>query len=376
MKTYGQRARRGAAAVETALCMLVIIPVFMYALFVDDLLRHTLDSQETALSTIWDYAVQDYPTKPKNPPPEGGAEEPFYGFNGAQYYARLQYCDHESGLDSFGPGKGPECENDEGHHAEVTAHACWLNPGAQQVQCTLNQADPNGGGGGGPAGAYNVTLHQAYMDDFGKGGVIRCSARLGVQNYLLPRTFLQDFSQVNLARQTKNKSDGIHSNAQGGDLQDDPRGLAGDVYLLPWERIAIVTDTWALTKEARYAPGTEDSDQENLYARVSQIYKSGDNPAYEQMSSAAEAFVNEATQEVLSSDIRLDDMPPGDDPREASLSIVPFPSSGGPTQTMNQNGGSATYFNSEWRDWDRNNNEKTHNARGNNYLGCAQAERC
>ncbi|NTX57583.1 hypothetical protein HR086_40425, partial [Myxococcus sp. CA039A] len=61
MRTSRHRAARGAAAVETALCMLVIIPVFMYALFLDDLLRHTLDSQETALSTVWDYAVQDYP---------------------------------------------------------------------------------------------------------------------------------------------------------------------------------------------------------------------------------------------------------------------------------------------------------------------------
>ncbi|WP_371745739.1 hypothetical protein [Myxococcus sp. CA033] len=374
MRTSRHRAARGAAAVETALCMLVIIPVFMYALFLDDLLRHTLDSQETALSTVWDYAVQDYPTPPKDPPESG--PEPFNGFTGAQYFARLMYCDHESGLDSFGPGKGPECENDEGHHAEVSAHACWLNPGAQQVQCTLNQADPNGGGGGGPAGAYNVDLHQSYMDQFGKGGVIRCSARLGVQNYLLPKSFLQDFSQVGLARQTKKRSDGIHGNATGGDLQDDPRGLEGDVYLLPWERIAIVTDTWALTKAANQGPGTTNGEEDNLYVRLAQVYKNQDNAGYTQMSSAAEALVSQATQEVLNSAIRLDSMPPGDDPREPSLSIKPFPSSGGPVQTLDQNGGSASYFNSEWKDWDKDNNEATHDARGNNYLGCAQAESC
>lgn len=355
--------------------MLVIIPVFMYALFLDDLLRHALDGQETALSTAWDYAVQDYPTPPKDPP-EGGPE-PFNGFTGAQYYARVMFCDHESGLDSFGPGKGPECENDEGHHQELSAHACWLNPGAQQVQCTLNQPDPNAGGGGGPVGAYNVSLHQSYMDQFGKGGLIRCSARLGVQNYLLPKSFLQDFSKVGLARQTMRRADGIHNNAQGsGDLQDDPRGLEGNVYLLPWERIAIVTDTWALTKEAKLERGTKDGDAENLYVRVAQVYKNQDNSGYSQMTSAAEAFVNETTQEVLSPDVALDKMDPGDDPREPSLSIVPFPESGGPQQEVEQYGSNASYFNSEWRDWDADNNEATHNARGNNYLGCSSSEGC
>ncbi|QSQ10830.1 hypothetical protein JY572_20585 [Myxococcus landrumensis] len=370
MRTSRHRAQRGAAAVETALCMLVIIPVFMYALFLDDLLRHALDGQETALSTAWDFTVQNYPKK-------ASGSEPFDGFSGVQQFAQQMFCDHESGIDSFGPGKGPECENDEGHHQELSAHACWLNPGAQQVQCTLNQADPNAGGGGGPVGAYNVTLHQSYMDQFSKGGIIRCSARLGVQNYLLPKSFLQDFSQVGLARQTMRRGDGIHNNAQGsGDLQDDPRGLEGNVYLLPWERIAIVTDTWALTKEQKLERGKKDSDEENLYVRVAQVYKNQDNQGYSQMTSPAEAFVNEATQEVLSPDVALDQMDPGDDPREPSLSIVPFPESGGPQQEVEQYGSSASYFNSEWRDWDADNNEATHNARGNNYLGCSSPESC
>ncbi|MCP3104575.1 hypothetical protein LZ198_37505 [Myxococcus sp. K15C18031901] len=374
-----RRNTRGAAAVETALCMIVFIPVFLYALFLDDLLRHAMDSQETALSTVWDYTVQDYASTPSSGPADEDSpsgNEPFKGFYSAQVYARYMFCDHESGIDSFGPGKGPECQNDESHHAELAAHACWLNPGAKQVYCYLNQADPEGGGGGGQAGAYGVTLHQSYMDRFARGGVIRCSARLGVQNYLLPKTFLQTFSQIELARETQSRGNGIHGNAQGGNVVDDPKGLAGNVYLLPWERLAIVTDTWALTKEATSEPGKANNDSEDLYVRVAQVYKDGGNQGYTQMKSSAEAFVSDATSEVLASGIQLASLPPGDNPAEPSLSIKPFPQSGGPTQQIKQMSGNSSYFNSEWRDWDKDNNKATHEARGKYYLGCKQAEKC
>ncbi|HEY0093945.1 MAG TPA: hypothetical protein VGB96_06455, partial [Archangium sp.] len=55
-----RRVARGAAAVEMALSMLVFVPIFLYALFLDDLLRYSLDAQEAALSTVWDFTVQDY----------------------------------------------------------------------------------------------------------------------------------------------------------------------------------------------------------------------------------------------------------------------------------------------------------------------------
>jgi len=379
-----RRNERGAAAVETAVCMLVIIPVFMYALFLDDLLRHALDAQETALSTVWDYTVQNYGKKPEKPPSDdedSTGSEPFNGFFGAQSFARRMFCDHESGLDSFGPGRGPECQDDQSHHQELSAHACWLNPGAQQVICTLNSPDRSGNGSGGPAGAYGVELHQSFMDKFGKGGVIRCSARLGVQNYLLPKTFLQSFSKVEMARETQSRSasGGIHANATGGNVVDDPKGLAGNVYLLPWERLAIVTDTWALSQEANSEPGSSEGsgDEYGIYDRVAHVYKDGGNQGYTQMTQSAEAFVSDATSGVLARGIQLNSLDPGDNPAEPSLSIKPFPQSGGPTQDIQQNGGSsATYFNSEWKDWEKDNNQKTHDARGKYYLGCKNAEQC
>ncbi|WP_338870213.1 hypothetical protein [Myxococcus stipitatus] len=330
---------------ETALCMLVIIPVFMYAIFLDDLLKHALDGQETAVSTIWDYTVADYAATPK--------DESFAGFGQIQGVARLTYCDHESGLDSF-QAQPPECDNDQSHHQDLVAHVCWLHPGAQQVQCTLNQQ---------AVGSYGVTLHGAYMSRFNRGGLIRCSARNGVQNYLLPKTLFSEFSQVDLAKETKSGS--IHDNATAN------RDVEKDTYLLPWERIALVTDTWALTREQSFEPGQSDDDEERVYARVAQLYVNEENAGYTQMKSAVESLVSAAiSDKLVSDDVKLDDQGPGDDPRRVSMSIKPI--NGEPTQDIKQGGDSATYFNNEWRDWDRNGNEETYRERGRNYMGCTK----
>ncbi|MCP3058438.1 hypothetical protein LXT21_06620 [Myxococcus sp. K38C18041901] len=349
----GSRFERGAAAVETALCMLVIIPVFMYAIFLDDLLKHVLDAQETVVSTVWDYAVSDYAAEP-----EGG--ESFAGFGQTQGLARRMFCDHESGLDSYGSGNGPECDTDDvSHHQEVVAHACWLHPGAKQVYCSVDQN---------AVGSYGVTLHGSYMQQFNKGGLIRCSARSGVQNYLLPTTFLQEFSKVDLAKEQKDRREkDVHGNAKGGSEKD--------TYLLSWEYIALVTDTWALTKGQSFSPGEGQKEAGDLYARVQQVYSNQENSGYTQMGPAAEQLVNQAiSRNLLATDLRLDHTP-GDDPRDVSLSIQPQ-NGGAPSQVITQGLTPANYFNNEWRDWEVNNNQATARERGQYYMGCKQPGKC
>jgi hypothetical protein len=78
---------------------------------------------------------------------------------------------------------------------------------------------------------------------------------------------------------------------------------------------------------------------------------------------------------MLDDSMSLDGKPAGDDPREPSLAIKPF-GEGPPEESVTQQGSSQRYFNSEWRDWDDNNNEKTHQARGTGYMGCKPEERC
>ncbi|NTX09229.1 hypothetical protein HUA74_11805 [Myxococcus sp. CA051A] len=355
MKRAGTRVARGAAAVETALCMLVIIPVFMYAIFLDDLLRHVLDAQETTLSTVWDYAVSDYAAEPK-----GG--DSFAGFAQTQGLARQMYCDHESGLDSYGPDKGIECKDDVSHHQELVAHACWLHPGAQQVECTVEQQ---------AVGSYGVTLHAAYMTRFNRGGLIRCSARSGVQNYLLPKTLFSEFSDVDLAKEPKDKgAKDVHGNAK------KKRDVEQDTYLLPWEYIALVTDTWALTESQSFQPGDSQKKAGDLYARVAQVYTNGENAGYTQMQTAAQALVTQGiSNKLLSPTLELSLSKPGDDPTRVSMSIRPQ-NGGAPTQRINQGQGSSTYFNNEWRDWDSDNNQKTHDKRGDYYMGCKKPGEC
>ncbi|MBZ4415126.1 hypothetical protein K8638_01375 [Myxococcus sp. RHST-1-4] len=338
--------------------MLVLIPVFLYALFLDDLLRHVLDAQEAALSTIWDYTVQDYAKQPQG--------EAFAGFGNVQGHVRQMYCDHESGIDSYEEGEAGECGSLENHHHELVSHACWLNPGSEQVQCTLSR----------DVGELGVSQHQSYMDEFGKGGLIRCTARLGVQNYLLQRKVFAQFSKVDLARDKKDRGSGIHANAQGGTYEDDAKGVAGDVYLLPWERSSIVTDTWALTEHADIRPGTA---QGELYDRVLQQYEHQDNPGFTQMQSEAVNFVQEAIQdELLAPSLAItDSTPPGDDPRKPSIAIKPhLEGEPAPEETITQQGSSQNYFNSEWQDWDQDNNKESYQQRGNWYMGCNQEETC
>jgi hypothetical protein len=352
-----------------ALCMLVIVPVFLYALFLDDLLRHALDSQETAHSTAWDYTVLDYAKK--------GQQGLIWN---TQHYARQMYCDHESGLDSFDTREQPrECQqhqsDKENHHHAVVGHACWLNPGAEQVTCTLNnlmlgESQRFQTRSSGVAGALGVSAHQSYMDEFGQGGLIGCSARLGVQNYLLGTTFLNDgFSKVKMAR--KQGEGDVHTSAQNGDLKNDAKGVEGNVYLLPWERLAIVTDTWALNSPpADVRPGTKSGD---LYARVSHAYQRQQNPGYTQLERAADDFFQQAT----SNQLLVEGLRSADEPTMPNLAIKPHgEGADSPSEQLTQQGRSRSYFNSEWRDWEGNQNERTYQSRGNWYMGCAQAEQC
>src|SRR3954468_21669295 len=94
-----QKKQRGAAMVELAISMLLIIPVFMYVLFLDDLLRFRLDQQEATVTTLWDYTIQNYD---QAIPTEGSSTQPAGNQSAVQKYARNTYCDHEGALDSDG----------------------------------------------------------------------------------------------------------------------------------------------------------------------------------------------------------------------------------------------------------------------------------
>lgn len=356
----------GAAAVEMSICMLVIVPVFLYALFLDDLLRHSLDAQEAALSTAWDFSVQDY----SEPLTKAGGGNPPGGSTTVQHHARLMFCDHESGIDSYqrrsytGADGKPvsryrDCE-ETNHHQALGAHVCWINSDAKQVTC--EEADNS-------VAHVGDALHSSFQDAFTHGGLIRCSARAVVENYLLPKSFLQEFSKKELTRhQWKGAGQAIHDNSREGN--------SSNAYFLAEQRLAILTDTWALTQPAnirpddRYLPTPTGSRPErNLHEQVRHVYKRAG--PYRDLWRYTEAFFSLAeSSEVLSRYAKFQH-----DPRAPRLAISPV-NGGEPVEKIQQANSSATYFNTEWRDWERDYTRLTYERRGTGYLGCKLGEGC
>ncbi|RKG57805.1 hypothetical protein D7V80_39260 [Corallococcus sp. CA054B] len=354
------RRVRGAASVEMALSMIVLIPIFMYALFLDDLLRYSLDAQEAAVTTIWDFTTQDYTKALKQS--GGGGTGPQGGSSNVQHNARLTYCDHESGIDRPDVMSGSnyaDCE-DTDHHLAVVAHVCWMNSNAKQVTC---EAPDNGAGslGGGIAGQYR--------SQFSNGGLIQCSARAVVENYLLPEEFLPEFSKNEKLTKKNWKQEGVaqvHENAQQGTGGED-----GNAYFLKEQRMAIITDTWALTEDADISPS--DSSGE-MYARTELVYTKV-QPGYQSMRGNMQDFRSALTEDLLDSMMLYAFE---DSPEDPYLSIHPhLANMQTPANTVNQEG-STRYFNQEWRDWDNDKNQDTykHSDRGEWYMGCKDPESC
>ena len=103
-----------AALLQLAASMLLIVPIFLYVLFLEDLLRHKLTLQEAVVSTPWDFTGVDYEKL------DGPVEDE------VSHYARNMWCDHSSAYNSYDIDF--ECGNDDPnrHHKAVSAHVCWM----------------------------------------------------------------------------------------------------------------------------------------------------------------------------------------------------------------------------------------------------------
>ncbi|MFP2931018.1 hypothetical protein ACLESO_38660 [Pyxidicoccus sp. 3LG] len=358
--------------------MVVFIPVFMYALFLDDLLRYSLDAQEAALSTVWDFTVQDY-TKPLK---KAGstAQGPKGGDTVVQKQARLMFCDHESGKDRYTamttkPDGSPtfsDCE-DQNHHegTALVAHVCWLNRDTEKAkQVTCEEADTS-------VGSLGVNIHNQYAGAFTNGGFIRCAAKAVVENYMIPEEFLNDsFSKVKLSKENWDSggSNDYHGNAQSGTDEN--------AYFLAEQRLAILTDTWALTENANTLPGTKSGE---MYDRAANLYQNPMNGGYIDLRTATADFFQTAVDDQLLNPVVLGligttgNVGGADNPLSPNLAIIPHPRGNGtaPENGVRQGGGGeVNYFNSEWRDWDKDNNRRTYEDRGEWYMGCKNPGTC
>lgn len=218
MKTFTNRRRRqtrGGAAVETAALMIVLIPLIMYSLFLEDLLFYHFDQQEAVVSTPWDLVSFDFRDQD---------ETSMVGV--AQRLDRLTYADHSSAANSY---ENVNIDtNDIGHHQAVAAHQCWLAKGGEQVTFATNRSVGDiapefasiPAGSGGPS-----------------GGMYTVSAILGVQNYFLPQKFMQDYWG------TKNQMTDQERWMDGTDIHGNAHE---DAYVFPEDHLAVVHDSYAL----------------------------------------------------------------------------------------------------------------------------------
>lgn len=290
MQTRMKRTR-GAAAVETAIMMVFLVPTFMYVLFLQDLLWYKLEQEETVVSTPWDYTALDWTRfnmpsattpsdnnddeaeqpadnspayKPdrnetESAPQEKAVDEP------VAHQSRRTYCDHTSAYDSMDPTY--ECGT--AHHTNYTAHQCWLTgrdhgstQKGQQVTCW--RADDSA-----------VALSAVAIGGFNKGGLVYCQARLGVVNYFLPNKFFSFWSRADVTslKTYEKQQNGTITQTTHTDSQSAEDGQA--IVFIP-QTAGMLQDTWALNWPKAVNPSDSATDSAfgsrmNAYYTVTQL---------------------------------------------------------------------------------------------------------
>ncbi len=262
MKT--RRNARGAAAVEMAITMVVLIPLIFFALFLEDFVYYRLNGQEPLIAAAWDHVTPDYMT---TAPDVGGMN-------------RLQYCDHTAAYDSYqqqfdcdGPSGGATAGGGYsvtgaggklGHHHATGAHQCWLG-GGQQIECSIDKS-------GGMEIVAGDAMTGFFASDWNRGGIANCSAQLNVFNWIIPQGISQGggwlWSKKKLTNHTQygKKGGGSRAGEKGwsdeyslADAHTDGEGIQASDYqethgeddtgswLLSMEKHAMLVDPWALT---------------------------------------------------------------------------------------------------------------------------------
>ncbi len=228
-----QRREDGGAAVEFAVLMFILCPLWFFTMFSSDAMFHMLDVQETVLSATWDLSQQQFGN--------GKDMQDVGGFN------RLQFADHDSSFtneDVLSTGF-----SNEDHHTSPFGHTCFCqghdSSGKQDCRKDLKPYTTKE--------AHQVACERVKSVSFGtpsashlagavggNGGVWECGAKGWLYNYLVPERFIPDFKAAeHIPLFTRKKRDvGQHGN--NGSLSAD---------ILLREHAGILIDPWAVTEK-------------------------------------------------------------------------------------------------------------------------------
>lgn len=322
MKTL-RRSRRGAATVELAVLMIVLIPTIMYTMFLEDLLFYKFDLAETVMSTPWDFTNHDYR---KN---DGSA------IAGAVRQASMQtFWDHTSAWNSY---KDPNYDAKETvHHQAYGAHQCWLAQGGQEIECSFTDT-------------VGISI-QPTFNWKNHGGLATCNAILGVQNYFIVNEFFMAFGQGRITSDGRvagggNPSMKHHTEGQGA-IHDTAKN---DPYLYPKLQFGVVHDSWALYKMDDISPNMGFSASEfATWVAIPYGLRSGSL-------SDANKFADDAiSKDILSNLVKVDAVT-GD-----TLLTPPLAYKNENTRTFNSHTASA---------WSDSRQQNTYNGRQPKYMG-------
>lgn len=235
----------GAATVEMAVLMIIFVPLILFTMYASDAVFHTLEVQEAVVVTMWDLSQQSYSQDPKPHSARSNAAGFIDGTVGG--FNRIQYADHigEYMSDKHVDSGGLSFTDDSTHHIQIFGHVCWCNgPGdcdgtsdystgeAQQVHCSLSR----------PFEHEFLTPGALYYSELASaGGLVTCSAKGWLYNYLIPETFLAGFGHVNDTKLFNKKK-------QSEDTPHKIEGSSGEgADMLLKFRSQLLVDTWAIT---------------------------------------------------------------------------------------------------------------------------------
>ena len=247
MKRLNQKySESGGAVVETALMMMIFVPLMMYVMFIQDAMHHLLSVQEAAISSIWDFSTAPFGVNKtvSNRITQSGQDRSIEKYN------RWQFIDHESAYIDVDDPNG--MKNDESHHNTPFVDKTWVgsrndtsysqynNKNGSEVVCQ-RQNDRN----------FTVARVFGGIGWFGssfanRGGNYVCWAKGAILNKILPRVFMPEFIKTDVYSGAK-YSGGAHSNASSSaqSQADQEQNGGSDLFMFFRARGALLADSWA-----------------------------------------------------------------------------------------------------------------------------------
>ncbi len=231
---------RGAATVELAVAMLLIIPTLLYSLYVGEAYVAGMQAQQVELDATWDLSARrlhDF---------IGGDEGPLYPAAYAKARAALA---------------------EEGQHPAV--RGVVLSRSVEALQCerrdvpdTLLTFDTFGAFSD-PGNKY-VSARQ-YLH---RGGYVGCSARVRVGTHAMPNRFLESFHEDRGQRAL------LTGNLTSFSLCGNGRGPSGCVGSGQGPGIVLLTDDWAVEdgRTSKVAADVGDGVNDRMYLVGRAVY--------------------------------------------------------------------------------------------------------